>query len=305
MARSRSVGVIGAGRMGGPIVRRLKGAGTPPGAGTPLMVWDTSPEIRETFGAMKGVEVAEPGEMAAACAVILFVVSSSAEVAECLKGRRGILQNARPGLVIWDLTTSDPSDTRRLARRSEKKGVPYIDAAMAGGPFAIEEGRLTLMAGGDAKALRRTKRRLAPFTGKIFHLGEIGSGHAMKLIHNMVLHTIFLATCEGARLADRMGMRVEDMIEVFNASTAYSYASRFRFPSNILSGKWNAKARIYNPLKDVGLAVALGKKHGAGVELGEQTLAFLKKAAALGMLEEDYSLLYRDFEKIRRAGTRK
>jgi len=122
----------------------------------------------------------------------------------------------------------------------------------------------------------------------------------MKLIHNMVLHTIFLATCERARLAERMGMRVIDMIDVFNVSTAYSYASRHRFPNNILNGSWDAQARIYNPWKDVGRAVCLARECGAGAELGERTYAFLRKAVAHGMLEEDYSLLYRDFDKIRK-----
>ena len=97
-----------------------------------------------------------------------------------------------------------------------------------------------------------------------------------------------------------MGMKVADMIDVFNASTAFSYASRHRFPNNILNGSWNAQARIYNPWKDTGLAVRLAHECGADVELGERTFAFLEKAVARGMAEEDYSLLYRDFEEIKK-----
>jgi 3-hydroxyisobutyrate dehydrogenase-like beta-hydroxyacid dehydrogenase len=102
-----------------------------------------------------------------------------------------------------------------------------------------------------------------------------------------------------------MGMRVKDMIDVCNVSTAFSYASRHRFPNNILNGSWNAQARIYNPYKDVGIAVRLAKECGADVELGERTLAFLEKAVARGMVEEDYSLLYRDFDEIKRTPPRK
>ena len=97
-----------------------------------------------------------------------------------------------------------------------------------------------------------------------------------------------------------MGMKVADMIDVFNASTAFSYASRHRFPNNILNGSWNAQARIYNPWKDVGLAVRLAHECGADIEFGERTFAFLEKAVARGMAEEDYSLLYRDFEEIKK-----
>ena len=92
------------------------------------------------------------------------------------------------------------------------------------------------------------------------------------------------------------------MIKVFNASTAYSYASHHRFPNNILNGSWNAQARIYNRWKDVGIAVRVARRYGVDVALAERTFAFLEKAVARGMVEQDYSLLYRDFEKIRKIG---
>ena len=294
MAKRNSVGVIGLGRMGNPVAQRFIGAKMP------LMLWDVSEAARRPFEKTKGVTIAPPGEMAKSCAVVFFVVPSSDEIAACCRGKDGLLKNARKGLVVYDLTTSDPAKTKRLAKRAERAGVGYLDAGMSGGPAGILEGELTLMIGGDEKLLKRTKKYLKPFVSNTFHLGAQGSGHTMKLIHNMVLHTMFLATCEGARLVERLGMRVEDMIDIFNVSTAYSYASRHRFPNNILSGTWNGQARIYNLQKDVGIAVGIGKKRGADVQLAEGTLSFLKKAVARGMIEEDLSLLYRDFDQIQK-----
>ena len=294
MAKRNSVGVIGLGRMGNPVAQRFIGAKMP------LMLWDISEAARRPFEKTKGVTIAPPGEMAKSCAVVFFVVPSSDEIAACCRGKDGLLKNARKGLVVYDLTTSDPAKTKRLAKRAERAGVGYLDAGMSGGPAGILEGELTLMIGGDERLLKRTKKYLAPFVSNTFHLGAQGSGHTMKLIHNMVLHTMFLATCEGARLVERLGMRVEDMIDIFNVSTAYSYASRHRFPNNILSGTWNGQARIYNLQKDVGIAVGIGKKRGADVQLAEGTLSFLKKAVARGMIEEDLSLLYRDFDQIQK-----
>ena len=294
MAKRNSVGVIGVGRMGNPVAQRFIGAKMP------LMLWDVSEEARRPFEKTKGVTIAPPGEMAKSCAVVFFVVPSSDEIAACCRGKDGLLKNARKGLVVYDLTTSDPAKTKRLAKRAERAGVGYLDAGMSGGPAGILEGELTLMIGGDERLLKRTKKYLKPFVSNTFHLGAQGSGHTMKLIHNMVLHTMFLATCEGARLVERLGMRVEDMIDIFNVSTAYSYASRHRFPNNILSGTWNGQARIYNLQKDVGIAVGIGKKRRADVQLAEGTLSFLKKAVARGMIEEDLSLLYRDFDQIQK-----
>jgi 3-hydroxyisobutyrate dehydrogenase len=298
MKKQKPVGIIGLGRMGGPLAQRMMQVKFP------LLVWDVAPACRKPFEDKDNVRVAAPGEIAQACAVLFFVVPSSKEITACLEGKDGVLTNAKKGLVICDLTTSDPVETKKIARRAARRGIQYLDAGMSGGPAGILAGTLALMVGGEAKVLARVKPYLAGFAANVFYLGALGSGHAMKLIHNMVLHTIFLATCEGARMTERMGMRVRDMIDIFNVSTAYSYASRHRFPNNILNGSWNAQARVFNPFKDVGIAMRLARECGADVTFGERTYAFIQKAVKMGMAEEDYSMLYRDFEKIRKSKVR-
>ena len=132
------------------------------------------------------------------------------------------------------------------------------------------------------------------------------SGHGFK--HSAAIGEAIAQTVVSGKSAidmsffgfERLGMRVEDMIEIFNTSAAYSYASHHRFPNNILSGKWNANSTVFNLHKDVGMAVKLGNKLGAEVSLAEQTSEFLSKAIARGMKEQDFSFLYRDFEEIRK-----
>lgn len=291
MAKQK-VGVIGLGNMGHGIANNLCRAGFP------VVVWDINPGTRKPFQTQKGVDILEPADMAAACSVIFFVVPASPEIDGLLKGKRGILVHARKGLVLYDLTTSDPVYTKKLARRSANKGIAYLDAGMSGGGAGAKAGTLSLMVGGDRKAFENTRTVLDAFAEKIFYLGGSGAGHTLKLIHNMVLHTIFIATCEGGRMAERAGIALEDMIEVFNVSNARSYISQVRFPKHILSERWDAQSRVYNLHKDVAMAVDLGYTLGADVTLGEDTLAFLDKAMASGMQDSDFSLLYRDFEKI-------
>lgn len=288
------IGIVGLGNMGRGIANNYVRAKVP------LVVWDVSSTAIKPFRKLKNVEVAEPVAMAGMCSVIFFVVPGSAEIKAALKGRDGVLAHARTGLVLYDLTTSAPAATKKLARMAAKKGVAYLDAGMSGGASGAEAGTLTLMIGGDERAFNRTRKTLKPFVEKTFYLGKSGAGHTLKLIHNMVCHTIFLATCEGGRMAERAGIKLEDMIEVFNVSNARSYISEFRFPRHILSKKWDAKSRIYNLHKDLGMAVTLARDLGADVSLGERTLAFLERAVDQGMIEKDFSLLYRDFEKIRR-----
>ncbi|MFN8774643.1 MAG: NAD-binding protein [bacterium] len=133
---------------------------------------------------------------------------------------------------------------------------------------------------------------------RLFHLGASGTGHTMKLIHNMVCHTIFLATCEGGRMAEAAGISVADMIGVFNVSNARSYASEVRFPAHILSGKWDARSRVYNLRKDVSMAVSLAGSLGAQVPLGTLTSEFLASAIEQGMTDTDFAHLYPRFDEI-------
>jgi 3-hydroxyisobutyrate dehydrogenase len=292
MMAKQKVGVIGLGNMGYGI------AGNLIDAGFPVAVWDIRPEALKPFEKKQGVEIITPPEMAAAASVIFFVVPASPQINELLKGKTGMQANAHKRLVLYDLTTSDPTYTKKLARRTAKKGIAYLDAGMSGGSAGAVAGTLSLMIGGDPAAFKRTCKFLEPFTDNVFYLGESGTGHTMKLIHNMVVHTVFLATCEAGKMAERAGIKLEDMIDVFNVSNARSYISEFRFPKHILTKKWDGASRVYNLHKDIGMAVDLGRKLKSKIALGEDTFAFLSKAVDRGMQDQDFTLLYRDFEKI-------
>ena len=128
MAKRNSVGVIGLGRMGNPVAQRFIGAKMP------LMLWDVSEERRKPFEETEGVTVATPRVIGESCAVVFFVVPSSSEIAACFKGKDGLLNNPKKDLVIYDLTTSDPAKTKRLAKRAERAGLGYLDAGMSGWP---------------------------------------------------------------------------------------------------------------------------------------------------------------------------
>lgn len=287
-----TVGVVGLGNMGGGVARNFARKGVA------LAVWDTAEPARAPFASMPGVRVMPPAEMAATCEMIIFVVPATPEIATSLEGPDGVLARARPGLIVCDFTTSDPRDTRVLAGQAAERGVHYLDAGMSGGATGADAGTLTLMMGGDAAAFERARPLLGHVAERLFHLGPSGAGHTMKLIHNMVCHTIFLSTCEGGRMAEAAGIRLEDMIAVFNVSNARSYASEMRFPKHILSGKWDARSRVYNLRKDLSMAVDLAGSIPAAVPLGTFTRRFLDVAMDQGMSETDYSRLYERFDAI-------
>lgn len=285
---THTVGVIGLGNMGRGIAKNISKAGHK------LLVWDVSEEARKAQSTI--ARIAKPDVMAAEAEVIIFVVPGSKEIDSILDP---ILAHAGPDLILWDFTTSDPVYTKKLAKRAADAGVPYMDAGMTGGGAkGADEGTMTLMIGGDAEILERTKPVLNACAGKLIHLGPSGAGHTMKVVHNLITHTNFLACSEAGRLAEAAGIDLADMIKVFNVGNARSFISERRFPDHILSETWDGRSRIYNLRKDVGMAVALSKQLGSPMRLGHQTLAWIQAAVDAGMEEEDFTRLYPALDKL-------
>jgi len=278
----QTVGVIGLGNMGRGIAKNIAKAQYN------LLAWDANETAREPFAA--DAHVCTPLEMAAAADVIIFVVPGSEQIESMLSD---ILSAAKPGLILWDFTTSDPTYTKRLAREAERTGVAYMDAGMTGGGAkGADEGTMTLMIGGDEEIFKRSRPVLNACAGELIYLGPSGAGHTMKVVHNLITHTNFLACSEAGRLAEAAGIELADMIKVFNKGNARSFISERRFPDHILSETWDGRSRIYNLHKDVGMAVALSQEVGSPMKIGHQTLAWLQAAVDADMDEEDFTRLY-------------
>lgn len=283
-----TVGVIGLGNMGRGIAKNIAKAGHN------LMVWDVSEDARATFA--KIAQIAPPDEIAAAADIAIFVVPGSEQIDNILDG---MLATARDGLILWDFTTSDPVYTKRLAHRAATSGITYMDAGMTGGGAkGADDGTMTLMIGGDANTLEKSRSVLESCAGKLIHLGPSGAGHTMKVVHNLITHTNFLACSEAGRLAEAAGIELTDMIKVFNAGNARSFISERRFPDHILSETWDGRSRIFNLRKDVGMAVALAEELGSPMRIGHQTLAWIQAAVDAGMEDEDFTRMYPALDQL-------
>lgn len=286
----RNVGVIGLGQMGMGIARNLDRKERLAAA------WDVRPLGTAVFGA--DVQLTPPARMSARCEIVLFVVPSSREIETCLVGPDGLLAAAHPGQILVDLTTSHPRDTERLARRAAEAGRRYVDAGMTGGAAGADAGRLSLMIGGDEPTVMQCRSALETFATRLFHVGGSGAGHTMKLVHNMILHTVFFATSEGCRLAERAGIDLVRAIDVLNAGNARSFITEQRFPNHILSGKFDGRSRIANLAKDLSMAADYAASLGTPGVYGPLTTALLQRALDDGMGERDFTTLYLEIDRL-------
>ncbi len=279
------IGVVGLGNMGAGIARCLDRAGVLHAA------LDTKPDQRRAIGLSDGVTGAiEEAD------ILLFVTPSTAQVAE--------VAQAYPALrnqVFVDLTTSHPEDSIALAERLRDQGIEYVDAAMTGGAAGADAGTLTLMMGGAADVIARIAPVLDHISDQRFHLGAVGAGHTMKLVHNQILHSAFLGTCEGLTLAQKAGLDVAQAVDVLNAGNARSFVTEVRFPRDILGGVMNGRSQISNLEKDLGLARRFANALGGPSVYTDLTHDILRTAVDQGDAATDFTYLFPMFEDLAKA----
>lgn len=280
----RDVAVVGLGQMGRGIARNLDRAGRLAAA------WDASPAALQQAGLSAAATLAEPGGLAGLKAV-LFVVPGSAEVRDVLV-RGGLLAAPHDGQVLIDLTTSDPASTRTLAADTRATGRSYLDCGMTGGAGGADAGTMTLIVGGDGAVVEACRPLFRLIAGRIFHVGDTGAGHAMKLIHNMICHTIFLATAEGCRLAEKIGIPLDTAIAVINAGNARSFVSEQRFPNHVISRTFDGRSRTANLAKDLAMAADFARREGQSGAYSALTARLLARAVEQGLAQEDFTRLY-------------
>lgn len=291
-AAALAVGVVGLGQMGGGIARNLDKAGLLVGAydvvPTAFAAQDFSPRVRNMT----------PTEIGEACDVVLFVVPASPQIREVLTGQGGLLSAGRRGQIVCDLTTSNPPDTLELVELAKSAGRDYLDCGMSGGAAGADQGTVTLFIGGDRDVLDKARPALEAFTGKLFHLGPPGAGHAMKLVHNMILHTTFMSTVEGCRILEDAGLDLAAVVEALNSGNARSYVTEIRFPRHILSGKWDGRSYVSNLAKDLGMAVRYAQSAGRPAVYGTLTSTILDRAIEQGRARDDFTLIYKYYDEL-------
>lgn len=287
------VGVIGIGQIGKGVAENLCAVET-----APVRVFARSEETRQRWRDRTGFAVASAKEMAQSCNAIFLVVPGTQEVRTIMLGEDGILAHAASGLLVIDLTTSDPRSTREIAAKAREIGVGYLDAGTSGGPVAADKGELILMVGGENDVMEQACPILNAIARTIYHVGPSGAGHTLKLLHNNVTFGNFLLACEAGRVAEKAGIPLARTIEVFNNSNARSYATEHRFPAHILSETWDSRGFTYLVHKDLELGAALVESADLSLGMTEAARDFVARAVSLGLGHEDFMLLYRDYEKI-------
>ena len=279
-ARPATVGVIGLGRMGGPMARNIMAGGHA------LVVHDIRPEACAPFRT-EGVATAQsPAAVAADADIVLTSLPGPDQVADVLCGPHGVLGAVGDGAVIIETSTIGPDQSREMAARFAAKGAAYLDAPISGGVEGAEGGTLTVMAGGEAAAFERARPVLRCIGTDLHHMGPSGTGSTMKLIIQMIFTSQLTAFLEGLALGEIAGIELDRLLRVIATSSAHHPTIAKRY-DKIRAADLTPRQEIRAALKDLTLAAAMGAEHGFDALITNAAIEAADRATALGLGDKD------------------
>ena len=290
------VGFVGLGNMGVPMTKRLVAAGYQ------VRGYDTSADARATFAAIgtsdAGGGVTAVADLASAgdgADAVILMLPDSDIVERVILGRLagqpaegtagGLLAALPQGATIIDMSSSDPARTRILAEQVGAAGVTLIDAPVSGGVSGARAGTLMIMVGGPTEAFERFQPMLAAIGKKVVHAGDIGAGHTIKALNNLMSAAHLLASSEALIAGRRFGLDPAVMLEIINGASGRSASTENKWPNYVLTEKYDAGFSIRLMVKD--LKLALGIEHAAGVPSAASEAVAATWEAALADLPPD------------------
>jgi 3-hydroxyisobutyrate dehydrogenase-like beta-hydroxyacid dehydrogenase len=295
------VGFIGLGNMGRPMALNLVKRGFA------LVVHDIVSARTEPL-AERGAKVADSAEQVAAAAErTIVMVETTAQAESVIAGEHGIVRGAGPGHVVALMSTIDPFAARRLAHRLAARGVAMLDAPVSGGTVRAASGELSIIAGGAAETFEACRDLFEAMGTKLFHVGPLGQGLAMKLVNNMLIQVNRVAVAEALVLGVKAGLDPDTIYEVVRVSTGTSYAFETGVPK-ILARDFTPGGTVDITFKDQELETSFAKQLGVPLLLANVTQQLYQMARAAGLNKEDGLAVVKVLERLAgvevRGGTR-
>lgn len=239
-----------------------------------------------------GMEWGEsPRTVAAASEVIFSMVSNTAALEAVTGGADGILAGLAPGKIYIDMSTVSPAASRAIAQHVEAKGARMLDAPVSGSVITLEEGKLSIMVGGDRQAFEKVLPILQAIGPKVTHVGANGLAVSMKIATNLSLAVQMLAFSEGVLLAEKSGIARETAVEVLLNSVIASPMVKYRGPF-VLNMPEEAWFDVNMMQKDLLLALELGRQNDVPLPTTAITNEMLTTARGMGLAEKDFAILF-------------
>jgi 2-hydroxy-3-oxopropionate reductase len=288
------IGFIGLGIMGKPMAKNLLKAGHE------VVCYDVIKANVDDVVAAGAKAAASSKAVAEQCSLIVTMLPNSPHVKEVVMGPGGVLEGAKAGTILIDMSSIAPAASQEIEAACVKKGVKMIDAPVSGGEPKAIDGTLAIMVGGDEGVFNSVKEVLLKMGASAVYCGKIGAGNTTKLANQMIVACNIAALSEALLLAKKAGVDPKLVFEAIKGGLAGSTVMNAKTPM-ILDGNFKPGFKIDLHIKDLNNALDTGHGVGSPMPLTAMVMEMMQTLRADGCGQNDHSGLAKYYAKL--AGT--
>ena len=268
-------GFIGMGVMGFPMAGHLSLNGFD------VCIFNRSQEKASNWVTQfNGIICNSPSDMASQCDIIILCVGKDEDVKDVICGENGILKSIKPGTIIIDHTTTSATLSKDMNQILQDKKAYFLDAPISGGQAGAEEGKLSIMVGGDKQAFIKVKDVLGTYSKFVKYMGSSGSGQLTKMVNQICIGGLLQALAEGINFSEKAGLNTEDVMEVITKGAAQSWYMENRW-STMLNNEYDHGFAVDWMKKDLDIVEDQAKRIGANIQVTQLVNNFYKEIQEL------------------------
>jgi len=294
----KKIGFIGLGIMGKPMARNLLKAGYP------LTVYDIVPDKAEEVVEAGAEASSSSKEVAEKSEVIITMLPNSPDVKEAVLGKNGVLEGAKPGTILIDMSSIAPLASKEVAEKAKEKGVTVLDAPVSGGEPKAIKGTLAIMVGGPQETFDEVEDILSVMGASVTRVGEIGSGNMTKLANQIIVALNIAAMSEAMVLAAKAGVNAEKVFQAIRGGLAGSTVLDAKMPL-VLEGNFKPGFRIELHIKDLANALDTAHEVGVPVPLSSAVMEVMQALKVDGKGADDHGGIIQFYEKLAKVEVRR
>ena len=287
----KSVGVIGIGNMGiGMATNLLK-------SGFNVHVYDIRPEPLEEMKKKGAVVASSLVELAKACPVVFSVLLDFKQNLSVIEGPEGLAENMAEGSCLFVCSTLAPSQAVGLSKLVEEKGIRFLDSPISGGVEGGMAGTLSIMIGGDEKAVEENRIALEAMSSKLYYFGDVGAGETAKSINQLLLSINYAATAEALLLAAKAGLDLRKVFDLITNSAGNSYIFQHR-AMRMIERDFVPRGVLRILLKDTTIVTDEAESLNLVLPLASITRQLYQAGVNNGWGDDDNSAIVKVLEKL-------
>ena len=285
------VGFIGLGTMGFPIAGHISKSYKT------LVFNRTTNKSQKWTSEFEGEICESVKELTLKSKVIILCLSEDRDIEEVVLGTDGILQNLNEGTIVVDHSTTSADTAILISKELLKKGSIYLDAPVSGGEAGAQNGKLSVMLGGDSAAYKEISSILDCYSAFHKYMGPSGNGQLTKMINQICIAGLLQALAEAASFSKKSGISSKDVLDVISKGAAQSWQMENRWDS-MIDDEYNFGFAVDLMVKDLEIVSEFSKKIGANISMTETIKSYYKELQSLGAGKLDTSSLLKRLDML-------